>query len=73
MYPDLVLSISSDLLAKKKSTFDSLKKGEGIRFEAKIMSLGNEFKMHHLHALSLDKTGSFKELQEIVIRESALP
>jgi hypothetical protein len=39
-----------------------LKKGEGIRFEAKIMSLGNEFKMHHLHAITLEKTGLFKEL-----------
>lgn len=50
IYPDLVLSISSELLARRKQVFDTLKKGDEIKFEAKIMSLGNEFKMHHLHA-----------------------
>ena len=37
------------------------------------MALGNEFKMHHLHALEITKTGKFKDLSEIVVRESALP
>jgi len=37
------------------------------------MSLGNEFKMHHLHALSMETTGQFKELSDIIVRESALP
>jgi len=73
MYPDLVLSVSSDLLKKRKSLFDSLRKGEEIKFEAKIMTLGNEFKMHHLHAVDIERTGEFKELNEIVVRESALP
>ena len=73
MYPDLVLSVSSDLLKKKKSLFDSLQKGEEIRFKAKLMNLGNEFKMHHLHAMDIEKTGGFKQLSEILIRESSLP
>ena len=73
LYPDLVLSISSDLLSKKQSLFNSLKKGDEISFRAVIMSLGNEFKMHHLHALDVSKTGQFKELSEIIVRESALP
>lgn len=57
VYPDLVLSVSSEQLSRKKSLFDGLKKGDHIKFRAKIMSLGNEFKMHHLHALDIEKTG----------------
>jgi hypothetical protein len=73
LYPDLVLSISSQVLHEKKDLINSLKKGEEVRFRAKIVSLGNEFKMHHLHALDLVKTGGFKELSEIIVRESTLP
>lgn len=73
IYPDLVLSVSTELLNNKKSMFQSLRKGDHIRFKARIMGLGNEFKMHHLHALDIDKTGEFKELSEIIVRESALP
>jgi hypothetical protein len=42
-------------------------------YKAKIMNLGNEFKMHHLHALDIELTGRHKELNEIIIRESSLP
>jgi ribosomal protein L19 len=73
MYPDLVISVSSELLKDKKSLFNGLKKGDQVKFEAKIMTLGNEFKMHHLHGVNIEKTGQFKELNDIVIRESALP
>lgn len=73
LYPDLVLSISSSFLAKHKSLIEGLKKGDQISFEAKVMSLGNEFKMHHLHGLKIDKTGVFKELNDIIVRESTLP
>lgn len=62
LYPDLVLSISSELLRKNREMIDGLKKGEELSFKAKIMTLGNEFKMHHLHALELEKTGVYKEL-----------
>ena len=73
MYPDLVLSVPSPLLNKEKSLITNLKKGEQIRFRAKIMTLGNEFKMHHLHAIEISKTGEFKDLKQIIVRETALP
>lgn len=73
LYPDLVLSIPSDLLHQRKQMFNQLIKGDEIRFRAKVMTLGNEFKMHHLHALDLEKTGNWKELNQIIVRESALP
>jgi len=53
--------------------FDSLKKGDHIAFKATIMALGNEFKMHHLHAVDIRPTGDRKDLSDIVVRESALP
>ena len=62
MFPDLVLSVSSDLLNRKRSMFSGLKKGDEISFRAKLVNLGNEFKMHHLHALEVTVTGKKKEL-----------
>jgi len=53
--------------------YDSLKKGDHIKFKGKLLGLGNEFKMHHLHSLSIEKTGAFKEIDEIIVRESSLP
>jgi hypothetical protein len=73
LYPDLALSVPSSLLRTKRSAIYDLKKGDEIEFEAKIMGLGSEFKMHHLHALNIDKTGNFKELSQIIVRESTLP
>jgi hypothetical protein len=73
LYPDLVLSLSSDMARKKKPLLTQLKKGDELRFRAQIVTLGNEFKLHHLHALDFEKTGGFKELSEIIVRESTLP
>jgi hypothetical protein len=73
LYPDLVLSVPTKLYNEQRSLIQSLKRGEQIAFKAKVMSLGNEFKMHHLHAEEIQKTGEFKELTEIIVRESALP
>jgi len=73
IYPDLVLSISQKLQREKKALFEGIKKGEEIEFKAQMVSLGSEFKMHHLHALEIEKTGGFKGLDEIVVKESALP
>ena len=73
LYPDIVLSVSSKFLAEKQGVIKSLEKGDEIMFDAKIMTLGNEFKMHHLHLLDFEKTGNSIPLQDIVVRESTLP
>lgn len=73
LYPDLVLSVSSLMYREKQQLIKSLQKGDELAFTARIMSLGNEFKMHHLHAIDFDKTGNSIQLQEILVRESALP
>lgn len=73
VFPDLVLSVSSTYYNANKELLDSLKKGDGIDFKGALVGQGTEFKMHHLHAKSIDKNGSFKRLSEIVVRESTLP
>lgn len=73
IFADLVLSISTDVYNKNKTMFDGFRKGDGVDFEAVMVGLGNEFKMHHLHAKSVVRNNTFKEFDDIVIRESTLP
>lgn len=73
IYPDLVLSVSSKTLNEKREIIKNLKRGDEIDFIARIVSMGNEFKMHHLHGLGFEITGRHKELDEIIVRESTLP
>ena len=55
IFADLVLSISTNLYKENKEFYDGLKKGDGIDFDAVLVGLGNEFKMHHLHAKRVKK------------------
>ena len=71
--PDIVLSLSNSAYNSFKDIIDSLAPGDQIGFSGKIMALGDEFNMNHLHALTIQKTGGFKALPEIEIRESGLP
>lgn len=73
VFADLVLTVPAQLYKENKEMIDGLKKGNGIKFEATIQGLGNEFKMHHLRANSLQTTGDFKILSDILVRDSALP
>ena len=73
IFADLVLSVSTNLYQQDKNFYDTLVKGTGLEFEATLVGLGNEFKMHHLHARKIKKNETFKELNSIVVRESALP
>ena len=73
IFADLVLSVSTNMYEADKAFYDMLRKGDGIDFDAVLVNLGNEFKMHHLHAKKIRKNGTYKELQNIIVRESALP
>lgn len=53
--------------------FDSLKKGDGIEFDAVLVGLGNEFKMHHLHTKDIRLDGTYAAFDDIIVRESTLP
>ena len=73
IFADLVLSVSTELYTQNKQMFDGLRKGDGIDFSATMVGLGNEFKMHHLGAKRVRKNNDFMVLDEIIVRESALP
>jgi hypothetical protein len=47
-FADIVLSIPKNAYQKHKDTISSLKKGDHVNFKASILSMGNEFKLHHL-------------------------
>lgn len=65
IFADLVLSIGTEEYEGNKRMFNELKKGEEIAFSANFISMGNEFKMHHLHSHGIEKTGSSIELGDI--------
>ena len=73
MYPDLVLSIPYSLNRKYEDMISTLRKGHELRFKAKLVSIGNEFKMHHLLAQTIEKTGYIRELSELYVREGSIP
>jgi len=74
IFADLVLSLSTIQYERQKSMFDSLQKGDEISFDAIIVNMGGEFKMHHLHAKGdIEKTGANTDIGKIVVKESALP
>lgn len=65
IFADLVLSIGTEEYEGNRKMFNELKKGEELAFSANLISMGNEFKMHHLHAHGLAKTGNTTELGTI--------
>jgi hypothetical protein len=83
LYADLALSVSSDFFKANQDLFKNqtqaeshrspLHKGDEVLFRAKFVTLGDEFKMHHLHLMEVQPTGNRKKLDDIVIRESSLP
>ena len=60
------------MVNKDRKIVQNLQKGDEIRFKGKFVTLGGEFKMHHLRALEIIKTGIRKEIDEIIVRESTL-
>ncbi len=79
IYPDLVLSVPPKLTSSLNNLIESFNKGDEIQFTGKFIALGNEFKMHHMEIVevedipSLEKTGGFKSLKDIIVKESTIP
>ena len=64
-FADIVLSVSTAVYEKNKAFYDSLVKGDELDFKARVISMGNEFKMHHLHGIETSKTGKHVELGDV--------
>lgn len=73
-FADIVLSISQEAYKNNKDVLDSLEKGDHLVFRAKMKTMGNEFKLHHLKLLEGDMntktikdSGHTKDLDHISI------
>jgi hypothetical protein len=82
LYPDLALSVSTSLFDKNKDLFlglnttnhrPQLKRGDELLFRAKFVTLGDEFKVHHLHLMEIEPTGERKDLSDIIVKTNTLP
>jgi len=56
---------------------DKLDKGDHIKFKAKVRSMGNEFRLHHLRLVNEEKalidTGKTEDFEHISINDTKLP
>lgn len=68
---DLTISLSKSL--EKELKLSDLRSGDHINFVAKIIEMGDQHKLAHLHALSIDKLDDWKDLKTIVVNENSLP
>ena len=73
LHPDLVLSLPYSVKRENQEMLETLKKGHELRFKAVMVAIGNEFKMHHLKAVSITKTGYIRELSGLYVRDNSLP
>ena len=75
-FADIVLSISRSTYSKNKQVIDSLKQGDHVNFKASMVSMGNEFKLHHLRLddddNSIEDTGQTEDYKHIQIQTSEI-
>jgi len=57
-----------------------MKKGDHLNFKGKVKSIGNEFRLHHVHLLdgdelnkTLEDTGHIKDLDHVEMHDVELP
>ena len=76
-FADILLQISEEAYKKNKDVIDILKKGDHVNFRAKMKTMGNEFKLHHLRLMpetgSIEDTGQTENYDHISVHESKLP
>jgi hypothetical protein len=61
--PDLGLSLSEKVLAQYKDVIDNLHRGDHIRFNATLLSMGDLQHLHHLHAFAIEKIPGHKDVE----------
>jgi hypothetical protein len=60
---DLGLSLSERVLSDYKWVIDNLHRGDHIRFNATILSMGDMQHLHHLHAFGFEKLPGHKDVE----------
>ena len=79
-FSDLALSISQQGYKNHKEIIDNIQKGDHLNFRAKVKSIGNEFRLHHVHLIdgdentkNLEDTGHTKDLDHVEQQDVRLP
>ena len=60
---DLGLSLSEKVLTKYKEVIDNLHRGDRVRFNATILSMGDTQHLHHLHLFAIEKIEGHKDVE----------
>jgi hypothetical protein len=60
---DLGLSLSEKVLTKYKDVIDNLHRGDHVRFNATILSMGDTQHLHHLHLFAIEKIEGHKDVE----------
>jgi hypothetical protein len=60
---DLGLSLSERVLTQYKDVIDDLKRGDHVRFNATILSMGDISHLHHLHLFGIEKLEGHKDVE----------
>ena len=79
-FADIVLTITQKAFKQNQEVLNKLQKGDHLYFKGKILSMGNEFKLHHLslsegeeNEKTLIDSGHTKDLDHIEVHETRLP
>lgn len=57
------MSLSEKVLATFKDDIDVLKRGDHIRFNATMLSMGDSQHIHHLHVFAIEKLPGHKDVE----------
>eukprot|EP00352_Strombidinopsis_acuminata_P006865 CAMPEP_0176367694 /NCGR_PEP_ID=MMETSP0126-20121128/22067_1 /TAXON_ID=141414 ORGANISM="Strombidinopsis acuminatum, Strain SPMC142" /NCGR_SAMPLE_ID=MMETSP0126 /ASSEMBLY_ACC=CAM_ASM_000229 /LENGTH=151 /DNA_ID=CAMNT_0017725633 /DNA_START=806 /DNA_END=1261 /DNA_ORIENTATION=+ len=60
---DIGLSLSERVLNANRDMIDSLRKGDHIKFNSTIQSIGDRNHLHHLHTFELEKLDGHKDVE----------
>ena len=60
---DLGLSLSEKVLTQYKEVIDNLHRGDHVRFNATILSMGDTQHLHHLHLFAIEKIEGHKDVE----------
>lgn len=60
---DLGLSLSERVLTQYKGVIDDLHRGDHVRFNATILSMGDTQHLHHMHVFAIEKISGHKDVE----------
>jgi hypothetical protein len=66
---DLILSLEDEYVPANTATLVDLDPGDKISFNATFVNPGNEYRLHHLHAISLEEIPGHMEITPAMLTD----